>query len=142
MEYEHGIDNRYKHEILVDNEPVIFDILDTSTNHAQAAANFDPAAQNCDILLLVYSITDRKSFSKFFSCPKSEKMHRDPLITSSFSLWHMSLLLCHRSRQIPLSLNTTTRSFQLGYIRNLLRHFTQMKDLCQRNFLIIQNDYN
>jgi Ras-like protein family protein 11A len=63
IEYEHGIDNRYKHEILIDNEPVIFDILDTSSNLSQTAANFEANSSSCDLLLLIYSITDRQSFS-------------------------------------------------------------------------------
>ncbi|KAI1286915.1 Ras-related and estrogen-regulated growth inhibitor [Halotydeus destructor] len=64
VEYEHGIDNRYKHEMLVDNEPVIYDILDTSSNLSQTAANFEKMNQSgCDVLLLIYSITDRQSFN-------------------------------------------------------------------------------
>ena len=64
VEYEHGIDNRYSQELLVDNEPVVFDILDTSCNLSQTAANFDSSHfSSCDVLLLVYSITDRQSFS-------------------------------------------------------------------------------
>ncbi|RWS14348.1 ras-related and estrogen-regulated growth inhibitor-like protein [Dinothrombium tinctorium] len=62
IEYEHGIDNRYRHEILIDNEPVIFDILDISSPSSSSIANFDASLCGSDILLLVYSITDRPSF--------------------------------------------------------------------------------
>ena len=61
MEYEHGVDKRYKHEILVDNEPVIFDILDTSSPTQTNVV--DDCVVNGDVLLMIYSITDRSSFN-------------------------------------------------------------------------------
>ncbi|RWS29248.1 hypothetical protein B4U80_03699 [Leptotrombidium deliense] len=62
IEYEHGIDNRYRHEMLIDNEPVIFDIVDISSAVSSSFANFDASLSGSDILLLIYSITDRPSF--------------------------------------------------------------------------------
>lgn len=83
-EYDHQTENRYKHESMVDGEPVLFEILDTcpkvdvltdiclyisadyNWNHLQADDEYPNAAelvQWADGLLLVYSITDRKSFN-------------------------------------------------------------------------------
>lgn len=86
-EYDHQTENRYKHEAMVDGEPVLFEILDTcpkvgtkSLSHSsllwfclyiiycffQADDEYPNAAelvQWADGLLLVYSITDRKSFN-------------------------------------------------------------------------------
>ncbi|KAL1131008.1 hypothetical protein AAG570_012246 [Ranatra chinensis] len=61
-EYDHQAEMRYKHEVLVDGEPVLFEILDTCPK------NEDELPQNetlnwADGCLLVYSITDRKSFN-------------------------------------------------------------------------------
>ncbi|XP_017787285.1 PREDICTED: ras-related and estrogen-regulated growth inhibitor [Nicrophorus vespilloides] len=61
-EYDHQSETRYKHEVLVDNEPVLFEILDTCP---KGAADF-PSSETlhwADGVLLVYSITDRQSFS-------------------------------------------------------------------------------
>ncbi|XP_023345273.1 ras-related and estrogen-regulated growth inhibitor [Eurytemora carolleeae] len=61
-EYDHQSDSRYKHEIAVDGDPVIFEICDTSTKSAVDL----PAAELvswADGLVLVYSITDRSSFT-------------------------------------------------------------------------------
>lgn len=86
MEYESGIDNRYRQELLVENEPVIFDVLDSSCNHSLAPANIDMSfCSSVDIVLLIYSIIDRASFQ---------------------------------------------------YIRNLMRHFAQIKNNC--NLTMIQ----
>ncbi|KAH8408314.1 hypothetical protein KR215_002275 [Drosophila sulfurigaster] len=87
-EYDHQTESRYKHEAMVDGEPVLFEILDTcpkvsvSTFYInkyiniyfayflffwrQADDEFPNAAeliQWADGLLLVYSITDRRSFN-------------------------------------------------------------------------------
>lgn len=48
---------------MVDNEPVIFDVMDSSSASAMSAANFDVVGHACDVLLLVYSIIDRQSFN-------------------------------------------------------------------------------
>lgn len=62
MEYEHNIDSRYKYEMMVDSEPIIFDILDVSSPMGLNVANPEISWQSCDLLLLMYSITDRQSF--------------------------------------------------------------------------------
>ncbi|CAG2166555.1 unnamed protein product [Oppiella nova] len=62
MEYEHNIDNRYKYEIIIDSEPIIFDILDASSTSTLCINNVDISSHSCDLLLLMYSITDRQSF--------------------------------------------------------------------------------
>ena len=85
MEYESGMDNRYRQELLVENEPVIFDVLDSSCNHSLTPANIDTNfCSTVDIVLLIYSIIDRGSFS---------------------------------------------------YIRNLMRHFAQIKNNCNLSLM-------
>lgn len=60
-EYDHQSDTRYKHEVLVDNDPVLYEILDTCP---KTICEF-PSSESinwADGLLLVYSMTDRCSF--------------------------------------------------------------------------------
>jgi len=61
-EYDHQSDTRYKHEILVDGDPVIFEICDTCPKNL---SDLPPAETMtwADGLVLVYSITDRSSFN-------------------------------------------------------------------------------
>lgn len=61
IEYDHGTDNKYRHEMLVENEPVIFDIIDYSSQ--SSINNLDLSSHSPDLILLVYSITDRQSFN-------------------------------------------------------------------------------
>ncbi|XP_023012226.1 ras-related and estrogen-regulated growth inhibitor [Leptinotarsa decemlineata] len=61
-EYDHQSETRYKHEVLVDNEPVLYEILDTCPKNEDDL----PPAETinwADGLLLVYSIIDRRSIS-------------------------------------------------------------------------------
>ncbi|XP_037827657.1 ras-related and estrogen-regulated growth inhibitor-like, partial [Lucilia sericata] len=62
-EYDHQTENRYKHEALVDGEPVLFEILDTCPKADDEFPNASELIQWADGLLLVYSITDRGSFN-------------------------------------------------------------------------------
>ncbi|BFF98980.1 ras-related and estrogen-regulated growth inhibitor [Drosophila madeirensis] len=62
-EYDHQTENRYKHEAMVDGEPVLFEILDTCPKADDEFPNAAELVQWADGLLLVYSITDRKSFN-------------------------------------------------------------------------------
>ncbi|CAG0922412.1 unnamed protein product [Notodromas monacha] len=41
-EYDHQSDNRYKHEALVDAEPVIFEITDVCCKASEKKSNFVP----------------------------------------------------------------------------------------------------
>ncbi|XP_071439829.1 ras-related and estrogen-regulated growth inhibitor [Hetaerina americana] len=61
-EYDHQSENRYKHEVLVDGEPVLFEILDTCPKPEDTDSAEASAASWADGVLLVYSITDRSSF--------------------------------------------------------------------------------
>jgi len=61
-EYDHQSDSRYKHEILVDGDPVIFEICDTCTKSTVDLPSLDVLGW-ADGLVLVYSITDRASFT-------------------------------------------------------------------------------
>ncbi|XP_046390333.1 ras-related and estrogen-regulated growth inhibitor-like protein [Ischnura elegans] len=61
-EYDHQSENRYKHEGLVDGEPVLFEILDTCPKPADGDSAEFSAASWADGVLLAYSITDRSSF--------------------------------------------------------------------------------
>lgn len=61
-EYDHQSENRYKYEVLVDGEPILFEILDTCPK----SEDDTPACESlqwADGFLLVYSITDRRSFN-------------------------------------------------------------------------------
>lgn len=61
-EYDHQSENRYKHEVLVDGEPILFEILDTCPKSEDELPSAE-TLQWADGLLLVYSITDRSSFN-------------------------------------------------------------------------------
>jgi len=61
-EYDHQSDSRYKHEIMVDGDPVIFEICDTCTKTTSDLPSADLLTW-ADGLVLVYSITDRASFT-------------------------------------------------------------------------------
>lgn len=61
-EYDHQAETRYKHEVLVDNEPVLYEILDTCPKNDDDLPPSD-TINWADGLLLVYSITDRRSLN-------------------------------------------------------------------------------
>ncbi|CAH1123139.1 unnamed protein product [Ceutorhynchus assimilis] len=61
-EYDHKSETRYKHEVLVDNDPILYEILDTCPkNDSDLPPN--ETISWADGLLLVYSINDRKSLT-------------------------------------------------------------------------------
>ncbi|XP_055384067.1 ras-related and estrogen-regulated growth inhibitor [Condylostylus longicornis] len=62
-EYDHQGESRAKHEAMIDNEPVMFEILDTCPKDKDDFPNASDLIQWADGLLLVYSITDRHSFN-------------------------------------------------------------------------------
>ncbi|XP_047114477.1 ras-related and estrogen-regulated growth inhibitor [Schistocerca piceifrons] len=61
-EYDHQTENRYKHEAMVDGEPVLFEILDMCSKNEDDLPSSE-SLQWADGYLLVYSITDRHSFN-------------------------------------------------------------------------------
>lgn len=61
-EYDHQSETRYKNEILVDGDPVIFEICDTCPKSLMELPSSDTLSW-ADGLVLVYSITDRASFN-------------------------------------------------------------------------------
>lgn len=61
-EYDHQADTRYKHEVLVDSEPILFEILDLCPKSEDELPSTD-TLHWADGFLLVYSITDRQSFN-------------------------------------------------------------------------------
>ncbi|KAK6627624.1 hypothetical protein RUM43_002526 [Polyplax serrata] len=61
-EYDHQADTRYKNEVLVDSEPILFEILDTCPKNEEELPSSD-TLHWADGFLLVYSITDRQSFN-------------------------------------------------------------------------------
>ncbi|TRY73804.1 hypothetical protein TCAL_09123 [Tigriopus californicus] len=61
-EYDHQSETRYKHEILVDGEPVLFEICDTCPKLETDMPLSDTIIW-ADGFILVYSITDRGSFN-------------------------------------------------------------------------------
>ncbi|GBP96576.1 Ras-related and estrogen-regulated growth inhibitor [Eumeta japonica] len=56
------VDSKYKHEVLLDGEPILFEILDTCPKGPHDVPAPD-LVQWADGLFLVYSITDRESFN-------------------------------------------------------------------------------
>eukprot|EP00092_Neocalanus_flemingeri_P012701 GFUD01013687.1.p1 GENE.GFUD01013687.1~~GFUD01013687.1.p1 ORF type:complete len:224 (+),score=49.17 GFUD01013687.1:558-1229(+) len=61
-EYDHQSETRYKHEILVDGEPVIFEMCDTCPKNLDDLPTSETLTW-ADGFVLVYSITDRASFN-------------------------------------------------------------------------------
>ncbi|KAJ3634540.1 hypothetical protein MTP99_007495 [Tenebrio molitor] len=61
-EYDHQSESRYKHEVLVDNEPVLYEILDTCPKNEDDLPSTD-IINWADGLLFVYSVTDKCSFT-------------------------------------------------------------------------------
>lgn len=61
-EYDHQTENRYKNEVMVDGEPVIFEIIDTCPRSENDFPK-EETLQWADGFLLVYSIIDRDSFT-------------------------------------------------------------------------------
>ncbi|EEB18099.1 conserved hypothetical protein [Pediculus humanus corporis] len=61
-EYDHQAETRYKNEVLVDSEPVLFEILDTCPKNEDELPS-NETLHWADGFLLVYSITDRQSFN-------------------------------------------------------------------------------
>lgn len=61
-EYDHQAEQRYRNEILVDGEAVLFEILDTCNKNLEAVPSPEVISW-ADGFLLVYSITDRQSFN-------------------------------------------------------------------------------
>ncbi|XP_075228832.1 ras-related and estrogen-regulated growth inhibitor isoform X1 [Lycorma delicatula] len=61
-EYDHQAETRYKHEVLVDGEPVLFEILDSCPKGDDEFPS-NETINWADGCLLVYAITDRRSFN-------------------------------------------------------------------------------
>ncbi|XP_015928875.1 ras-related and estrogen-regulated growth inhibitor isoform X2 [Parasteatoda tepidariorum] len=61
-EYDHQTENRYKNEIMVDNDPVIFEIVDTCPRNFTDFPR-EELLHWADGFLLVYSIIDKDSFT-------------------------------------------------------------------------------
>ena len=61
-EYDHQSETRYKHELLVDGEPVLFEICDTCPKTPDEIPSKETISW-ADGFILVYSITDRSSFN-------------------------------------------------------------------------------
>ena len=61
-EYDHQSETRYKNEVLVDGDPVIFEICDLCPRHMEDLPSIATLAW-ADGVLLVYSITERGSFN-------------------------------------------------------------------------------
>ncbi|XP_063920043.1 GTP-binding protein Rit2 isoform X2 [Zophobas morio] len=55
-------EGRYKHEVLIDNEPILYEILDTCPKSAADLPSLE-IVHWADGLLFVYSITNRESFT-------------------------------------------------------------------------------
>ncbi|XP_014247460.1 ras-related and estrogen-regulated growth inhibitor isoform X1 [Cimex lectularius] len=69
-EYDHQADMKYKHEVMVDGEPVLFEILDTCPKNEDDLPSNETLSW-ADGCLLVYAITDRVSFNYIRRVKKS-----------------------------------------------------------------------
>ncbi|XP_061394901.1 ras-related and estrogen-regulated growth inhibitor isoform X2 [Musca vetustissima] len=83
-------ENRYKHEALVDGEPVLFELLDTCPKTDDEFPNAAELVQWADGLLLVYSITDRNSFN-YIRRAKSDLQSDTPvqLVANKVDMVHL-----------------------------------------------------
>ena len=61
-EYDHQSDTRYKNEVLVDGDPVIFEICDLCPRSIEDLPSTESLGW-ADGVVLVYSITERNSFN-------------------------------------------------------------------------------
>ncbi|GIY75796.1 ras-related and estrogen-regulated growth inhibitor [Caerostris extrusa] len=61
-EYDHQTDSRYKNEVMVDGEPVIFEIIDTCPKSDRDFPK-EEIIQWADAFVLAYSIIDKGSFA-------------------------------------------------------------------------------
>ncbi|KAF5278301.1 hypothetical protein FQR65_LT03569 [Abscondita terminalis] len=61
-EYDHQSETRYKHEVLIDTEPVLFEVLDTCPKNEEDLPSSE-VLNWADGVLLVYSVIDRHSFA-------------------------------------------------------------------------------
>ena len=61
-EYDHQSDTRYKNEVLVDGDPVIFEICDLCPRSIEDLPSTESLGW-ADGVVLVYSITERSSFN-------------------------------------------------------------------------------
>jgi len=61
-EYDHQSETRYKNEVMVDGEPVLFEICDLCPKHNDDLPSLDTLTW-ADGVVLVYSITERGSFN-------------------------------------------------------------------------------
>ncbi|GFR00318.1 ras-related and estrogen-regulated growth inhibitor [Trichonephila clavata] len=76
-EYDHQTDNRYKNEVMVDNEPVLFEIIDTCIkSHTEFLK--DEVLTWADGFMLVYSIIDKSSFAYLREAKKHILSNRPP----------------------------------------------------------------
>jgi len=84
-EYDHQSDTRYKNEVLVDGDPVIFEICDTCPKSVEDLPSTDTLGW-ADGVLLVYSITERGSFNfvkqvwNIFQDVKSSQSKEVPMV--------------------------------------------------------------
>ena len=62
VDYDKGSDSKYKHELIVDADTVLFEILDSSSPITLNIKRFDFASHVTDLFLVLYSITDRQSY--------------------------------------------------------------------------------
>ena len=61
-EYDHQSETRYKNEVLVDGDPVLFEICDLCPRHNDDLPSMETLTW-ADGVVLVYSITERNSFN-------------------------------------------------------------------------------
>ncbi|CAG9138160.1 unnamed protein product [Plutella xylostella] len=86
---------KYKHEVLLDGEPILFEILDTCPKSLEELPGSEVAAW-ADALFLVYSITDRASFTYVRRARQSLQLPPDvplALVGNKADMVHLRQLL-------------------------------------------------
>lgn len=106
-EYDHQSENRYKHEAMINNEAVLFEILDScpKSEHDMVAAE---TIQWADGYLLVYSILDRPSLDYI----KRTKRHISELRNGALPF--PCVLLGNKADMVHLRQVTTDEGEQLA----------------------------
>uniref|UniRef100_A0A8D8W2L9 small monomeric GTPase n=1 Tax=Cacopsylla melanoneura TaxID=428564 RepID=A0A8D8W2L9_9HEMI len=94
-EYDHQSDSRYKGEVLVDGDTVLFEILDTCPKSIEELPSRD-TIHWADGILLVYAITDRESFTMYDESGLNSPINR---AVSTIIMWSY---LKFRMKSLPL----------------------------------------
>lgn len=127
-EYDHQAENRYKHEAMVESEPVLFEILDTCPKTGEE--NLTDLVQWADGLLLVYSITDRDSF--IYIRKLMAELHSDTpvaLVANKVDMVHLRLVSSEEG--VILAKDTDCKFSEVSAAEHVSQVADAFQDLCK-----------